>query len=420
MDDGETLQYDPSVYDCLSTLTLDWPSLSFDLLRDHLGAPRSAFPHTLFMVAGTQVGAAGRGGAPGARFGRGAGTACALWEQAGGQPLGQAAVTTKVGGRRMLSAVTGVVRAVAHLAQSAAGLSSGATGRSLGGHALPHMGAGRACPFSAPQASSAKQNYLAVMKVGNLALSKAATARQKSAAKQPQRQEGEGSDSDEDMLEGSDGDSDEGAQSARPYAPPALRLLWAVASLAGDDAALQPSVAGCVLAGHAAATARAPGCCADARPACLWPQPPNGRQWAGRRTLGHHARAPQAASPAALLLALTHLPLTPRASRRGRGGDRAAAHPQGGAHRRHQPRARLPAAAAHRGVLGGHRSSAGEARGGAVTTGAWWPTAGRDGACLPLRVAAGDGCARAPRNRRAGVPPPAPRLPGRCGTSARS
>lgn len=57
VEEGETLQYDPSVYDCLSTLTLDWPSLSFDLLRDHLGAPRAAFPHTLFMVAGTQVGA---------------------------------------------------------------------------------------------------------------------------------------------------------------------------------------------------------------------------------------------------------------------------------------------------------------------------------------------------------------------------
>lgn len=113
VEEGETLQYDPSVYDCLSTLTLDWPSLSFDLLRDHLGAPRAAFPHTLFMVAGTQ-------------------------------------------------------------------------------------------------ASSAKSNYLAVMKVSSLALSKAAAARQKEAAKQQQQQrEGEGSDSDEDMLEGSDADSDE-------------------------------------------------------------------------------------------------------------------------------------------------------------------------------------------------------------------
>ena len=55
VEDGETLQYDPSVYDCMSNMSLDWPCLSFDLLRDHLGGPRSAFPHTLFMVAGTQA-----------------------------------------------------------------------------------------------------------------------------------------------------------------------------------------------------------------------------------------------------------------------------------------------------------------------------------------------------------------------------
>lgn len=48
------------------------------------------------------------------------------------------------------------------------------------------------------------------MKVSQLALSKAAAARQKEAAKQQQR-DGAGSDSDEDMLEGSDADSDEGA-----------------------------------------------------------------------------------------------------------------------------------------------------------------------------------------------------------------
>lgn len=58
MEEGETLQYDPSVYDCMSAMSLDWPCLSFDLVRDHLGGPRSAFPHTLFAVAGTQVGAA--------------------------------------------------------------------------------------------------------------------------------------------------------------------------------------------------------------------------------------------------------------------------------------------------------------------------------------------------------------------------
>ncbi len=61
------------------------------------------------------------------------------------------------------------------------------------------------------QASSAKSNYLAVMKVSGLALSKAAAARQKEQQKAAQQQkDGEdGSDSDEDMLAGSDSDEGE-------------------------------------------------------------------------------------------------------------------------------------------------------------------------------------------------------------------
>ena len=31
------------------------PTCSFDLAKDDLGAPRSTFPHTMFMVAGTQA-----------------------------------------------------------------------------------------------------------------------------------------------------------------------------------------------------------------------------------------------------------------------------------------------------------------------------------------------------------------------------
>ncbi|EFN54331.1 hypothetical protein CHLNCDRAFT_135568 [Chlorella variabilis] len=112
VEEGETLQYDPTAYDCLSSMSLDWPSLSFDILRDHLGAPRSAFPHTLFMVAGTQAG-------------------------------------------------------------------------------------------------SAKSNYLAVMKVSGLGLSKAAAERQKQQQQQRERQhKGDDSDSDEDMIQGSDAESD--------------------------------------------------------------------------------------------------------------------------------------------------------------------------------------------------------------------
>ena len=34
LDEREELEYDPSAYDCLHDFQLDWPSLSFDFLRD--------------------------------------------------------------------------------------------------------------------------------------------------------------------------------------------------------------------------------------------------------------------------------------------------------------------------------------------------------------------------------------------------
>jgi len=55
MGEDEELSYDPTAYDCLHALQLDWPCLSFDLIKDDLGAPRSTFPHTVYMVAGTQA-----------------------------------------------------------------------------------------------------------------------------------------------------------------------------------------------------------------------------------------------------------------------------------------------------------------------------------------------------------------------------
>jgi ribosome assembly protein RRB1 len=55
LEDGETLQYDPTAYDCMSSMSLEWPSLSFDMIPDSLGDDRRTFPHTLFMVAGTQA-----------------------------------------------------------------------------------------------------------------------------------------------------------------------------------------------------------------------------------------------------------------------------------------------------------------------------------------------------------------------------
>ncbi|KAF8065712.1 grwd1 [Scenedesmus sp. PABB004] len=56
--EDEELDYDPTAYDCLHKFSLEWPCLSFDLLRDELGGPRSTFPHTVFMVAGTQASSA--------------------------------------------------------------------------------------------------------------------------------------------------------------------------------------------------------------------------------------------------------------------------------------------------------------------------------------------------------------------------
>ena len=55
MDEDEELEYDPSVYDCLHAWQLDWPCLSFDVVRDELGDDRTHFPHSMFMVAGTQA-----------------------------------------------------------------------------------------------------------------------------------------------------------------------------------------------------------------------------------------------------------------------------------------------------------------------------------------------------------------------------
>ena len=55
MAEDEELDYDPTAYDCLHRFNLEWPCLSFDMVRDDLGGPRAAFPHTVFMVAGTQA-----------------------------------------------------------------------------------------------------------------------------------------------------------------------------------------------------------------------------------------------------------------------------------------------------------------------------------------------------------------------------
>eukprot|EP00198_Chlamydomonas_reinhardtii_P007811 XP_001697148.1 predicted protein [Chlamydomonas reinhardtii] len=53
--EDEELEYDPTAYDCLHRFQVDWPCLSFDILKDDLGGPRSTFPHTVYLACGTQA-----------------------------------------------------------------------------------------------------------------------------------------------------------------------------------------------------------------------------------------------------------------------------------------------------------------------------------------------------------------------------
>lgn len=53
--EGEELEYDSTAYHMYHSLRPEWPCLSFDVIRDGLGANRSRFPHTIFAVAGTQA-----------------------------------------------------------------------------------------------------------------------------------------------------------------------------------------------------------------------------------------------------------------------------------------------------------------------------------------------------------------------------
>lgn len=54
--EGEQLVADQSVYLALHSMSYAWPCLSFDVLRDDLGSDRSKFPHTAWVVTGTQAG----------------------------------------------------------------------------------------------------------------------------------------------------------------------------------------------------------------------------------------------------------------------------------------------------------------------------------------------------------------------------
>eukprot|EP00771_Trimastix_marina_P003895 gnl/Trimastix_PCT/606.p1 GENE.gnl/Trimastix_PCT/606~~gnl/Trimastix_PCT/606.p1 ORF type:complete len:528 (+),score=165.63 gnl/Trimastix_PCT/606:42-1625(+) len=54
--DGEQLVYESKAYDMMHQLHVEWPCLSFDIMRDQLGdADDRHYPHTMYCCAGTQA-----------------------------------------------------------------------------------------------------------------------------------------------------------------------------------------------------------------------------------------------------------------------------------------------------------------------------------------------------------------------------
>lgn len=51
----EVLEADPSTYEMLHWMNVDWPCLSFDILEDNLGDERRSFPHSTYIVTGSQA-----------------------------------------------------------------------------------------------------------------------------------------------------------------------------------------------------------------------------------------------------------------------------------------------------------------------------------------------------------------------------
>lgn len=53
--EDEILEADDSVYIMRHSMNVNWPCLSFDVLRDNLGDERQRYPATAYLVAGTQA-----------------------------------------------------------------------------------------------------------------------------------------------------------------------------------------------------------------------------------------------------------------------------------------------------------------------------------------------------------------------------
>lgn len=58
LEEGQELDYDSTAYTCYHKMSVEWPCLSFDVIKDSLGLFRTKFPLTFYMIAGTQAGAA--------------------------------------------------------------------------------------------------------------------------------------------------------------------------------------------------------------------------------------------------------------------------------------------------------------------------------------------------------------------------
>ena len=60
LEEGEVLDYDPASYQVYETATTEWPSLSFDILRNpNLSSTSIKYPAEIFVVCGTQADKAG-------------------------------------------------------------------------------------------------------------------------------------------------------------------------------------------------------------------------------------------------------------------------------------------------------------------------------------------------------------------------
>lgn len=53
--EGEQLDYQPEAYKMYHSMRPEWPCLSIDIMPDMMGASRTSFPMTVYMVAGTQA-----------------------------------------------------------------------------------------------------------------------------------------------------------------------------------------------------------------------------------------------------------------------------------------------------------------------------------------------------------------------------